>query len=251
MALIKITDVSRTYGSGENETKALEGVSLVIERGEFVAVVGPSGSGKSTLMHILGFLDRPTEGNYLFDGVDMTLMDDNELARLRRDQIGFVFQQINLLPRHTAAENVALPMVYNRVAEPQRLQKAAGLLKQVGLADRAEHTPAELSGGQMQRVAIARALANDPEVILADEPTGNLDSASGKQVLDQLRKLHRAGKTIIIVTHDPGIAAAAGRTVTVLDGRLESDSGPPKKARPAKRKAVKKSASKTKKAKKS
>lgn len=231
MPLIKIKDLSRSFGRGDSKTRALRRASFSIKRGEFVAIIGPSGSGKSTLMHILGFLDRPSRGTYLFADSDTADLSDSALAELRRNRVGFVFQQINLMPRHTALENVALPMIYSRVPQQDRLKRATKLLGQVGLKDRLGHTPAELSGGQMQKVAIARALANDPELILADEPTGNLDSASGKAVLEELKRLHGQGRTVIIVTHDDSIAAAAERVLTVLDGELIGDSKAKKTAR--------------------
>jgi putative ABC transport system ATP-binding protein len=219
-ALIHLESVSRTYRTGRLEVPALREVELEVHTGEFVAIMGPSGSGKSTLMHILGCLDRPDEGRYLLEGLDVALLDDNGLAQLRSLAIGFVFQSYNLLPRTTALENVAAPLLYQGVGRRERLERAQAELERLGLGDRLSHVPTELSGGQQQRVAIARALVTNPSLILADEPTGNLDSTSGSEVLALLRELHMGGSTIILITHDADVAAAAPRTVSIHDGRL-------------------------------
>jgi macrolide transport system ATP-binding/permease protein len=218
--MIEIKDIHKTYRLGSVDVLALRGVSLRIESGEFVAIIGPSGSGKSTLMHLLGLLDTPDQGTFLFDHHDVALMDENALAELRARSIGFVFQQFNLLPRVSARENVALPLIYRNEAPTQSPEE---LLCRVGLGDRMEHAPNELSGGQQQRVAIARALANGPQILMADEPTGNLDSASSAEILRILRELNAGGLTVIIVTHDPDIAAQARRIITIRDGRVVED----------------------------
>jgi putative ABC transport system ATP-binding protein len=218
--LIQLQSVSRTYRSGRLQVPALRDVDLEVRAGEFLAIVGPSGSGKSTLMHLLGCLDRPDEGRYLLDGLDVALLDDNGLAQLRSLAIGFVFQSYNLLPRTTALENVAAPLLYQGVKRRERLDRARAELERLGLGDRLQHVPTELSGGQQQRVAIARALVTQPSLILADEPTGNLDSSSGAEVLALLKALHAEGATIILITHDAEVAAAAARTVSIHDGRL-------------------------------
>lgn len=222
-AFIEVRDVTKVYRGQGVETEALHGVSLGIEKGEMVAIVGPSGSGKSTLMAILGCLDRPTSGRYLLDGKDVTLLDDDELSAIRNRLIGFVFQQFNLLPRQSALENVELPQVYAGVPRARRRNRAAHMLRRMGLGNRLHNRPSALSGGEMQRVAIARALVNEPRIILADEPTGNLDSASGHQVMGIFRELNREGTTVVIVTHDPSVAKACERMIEILDGRVVGD----------------------------
>lgn len=219
MSVIQIENVTKTYQMGETEVRALRGVSLEIQRGEMVAIVGPSGSGKSTLMNIIGCLDQPTSGIYRLDGVDVHKLDDDALAEIRNQKIGFVFQSFNLLPRTTALDQVELPMVY--AGRPDRRKRALEALTQVGLGDRTHHRPNELSGGQQQRVAIARSLVNEPAIILADEPTGNLDSTSGEEIINIFKTLNRdKGMTIILVTHDPDVAAQARRTIRVKDGMI-------------------------------
>jgi putative ABC transport system ATP-binding protein len=218
--VLALSDVRKVYRSGSLEVEALRGVSLDIDQGEYVAIMGPSGSGKSTLMHILGCLDVPTSGQYLLAGDDVATMDETQLAEVRNRRIGFVFQQFNLLPSMTAARNVELPLTYAGVGPADRRERAAAALARVGLADRVEHRPGELSGGQQQRVAVARALVTDPALILADEPTGNLDSTSTTDVLGLFAELHRAGRTIILITHEAEVAAAAGRVVRIRDGEL-------------------------------
>src|SRR5207248_591549 len=218
--LIAVRDLEKTYAMDGPPVHALCGVTLAIQRGEFVAIVGPSGSGKSTLMHILGCLDRPTSGSFRLAGVDVATLDDDGLALLRSRAIGFVFQSYNLLPRTSALENVAAPLLYQGVGRRDRLVRARVELERLGLGDRLSHDSTELSGGQQQRVAIARALVTEPALILADEPTGDLDSASGAEVLGLLTSLHRAGRTVVLITHDMGVAAAAPRIVHVRDGLL-------------------------------
>ena len=225
MAIIETYDLTRTYGMAEIQVRALDGVSLAIEQGEFVAVMGPSGSGKSTLMNILGCLDRPTAGRYTLDSVDVSEMTRAQLAAVRNERIGFIFQSYNLLPRTSALKNVMAPLLYernHRRSREAREQAARQALEAVGLGDRLQHLPQELSGGQQQRVAIARALVNNPAFILADEPTGNLDSQSGEEILGLLHRLHGQGRTIIMVSHDHDIAAQAQRTIHLRDGRLDS-----------------------------
>jgi len=225
MSIIQTFDLTKTYGMGEVRVRALDGVSLSIDQGEFVAVMGPSGSGKSTLMNILGCLDHPTEGRYLLDSVDVSEMNRAELAGVRNGRIGFIFQSYNLLPRTSALKNVMAPLLYernHRRSKQERETAASRALEAVGLGDRMQHLPQELSGGQQQRVAIARALVNDPAFILADEPTGNLDSQSGEEILKLLHQLHGQGRTIVMVSHDPEIAGQAQRTIYLRDGRLES-----------------------------
>ena len=226
-AMIELQDIHKVYHTGAVEVRALRGVTLAIERGEFVAVIGASGSGKSTLMNILGFLDRPTSGVYRFEGQDVSGLGRTALAHLRNEKLGFVFQGFNLLKRQTAAENVELPLLYAGASPRQRRERALEVLKLVGLSDRAGHLPNELSGGQQQRVAIARALVNRPQVLLADEPTGNLDSKTGGEILTEFRRLNESqGQTIVLVTHDPSIADWAGRLVTVRDGLIAGDERP-------------------------
>jgi putative ABC transport system ATP-binding protein len=225
-AIIEIVDLSKIYGMGDLQVRALDGVSLTIRRGEFVAIMGPSGSGKSTLMNILGCLDRPSSGQYFLAGEDVSNLDKTQLAIIRNQRIGFIFQSYNLLPQTTALENVALPLLYSRngkLSDAEQAEKAMAALEAVGLADRIEHKPQELSGGQMQRVAIARALVNDPVLILADEPTGNLDTRSGEEIMKLLSELHSQGSTIVMVTHDEIIAASAERIIRLLDGEIETD----------------------------
>jgi putative ABC transport system ATP-binding protein len=224
---IECRDVTKTYSSGALEVQALRGVSFTIERGEYVAIMGPSGSGKSTLMNVLGCLDRATNGTYLLDGVDVSGLDDNALAQIRLKKLGFVFQGFNLLARTDALKNVALPLFYAGVPARERGEAAMARLTEVGLADRAKHKPNELSGGQQQRVAIARALVNDPAVLLADEPTGNLDSKTSVEILGLFERLNAAGHTIIMVTHDENVASHAKRILRVLDGLVVSDGPPP------------------------
>jgi ABC-type lipoprotein export system ATPase subunit len=221
--MIELTELHRVYRKGTEEIHALDGVSLTIERGEFVAIVGPSGSGKSTLMNVMGLLDRPDAGSYRFDGRDVTRMSAAELARIRNERIGFVFQAFHLLARTTAVENVELPLVYSPRRDTSGL--GARALARVGLSDRATHLPGELSGGQQQRVAIARALVQEPDVILADEPTGNLDSKSGSEILELFRELNRSGTTVVVITHDPEVSQVAERIITIVDGRIVSESG--------------------------
>jgi putative ABC transport system ATP-binding protein len=221
--IIKVENVKKIYRMGDNEVRALDGVSLVVEEGEFLIVMGPSGSGKTTLLHLMGCLDKPTEGEIYIASTPVSKLNDSQLAKIRNKMVGFVFQQFNLLPRLTALENVELPMVYAGVPKSARRKKAKELLELVGLGDRLHHRPTQLSGGQMQRVAIARALANDPMVLLADEPTGNLDSKSGEEILKIFSELNERGQTIIIVTHDPEVAKHAGRIVRMRDGKIVSE----------------------------
>ncbi len=218
--MIYLKNVHKVYPMGEVNVPALRGIDLTIRPGEFVAIMGPSGSGKSTLMHLLGCLDLPSDGIVQLDGHDVTKLDEDTVAQIRGKKIGFVFQTFNLIPTLTALENVELPLFFQGVPRAERRARAIELLRKVGLEGRAHHKPAQLSGGERQRVAIARALANDPEIILADEPTGNLDSESGQAILDLLAQLHREGKTIILVTHNPEAAAYAQRIVRIKDGRL-------------------------------
>ena len=220
---IVIQDIVKTYQMGDSIVRALAGVSLTIEEGEFTAIMGPSGSGKSTLMNILGCLDRPTSGSYKLDSAEVATLGDDELALTRNKKIGFVFQNFNLLSRMSALNNVALPMVYAGVPQKDRLERARKNLEMVGLGGRLHHKPNELSGGQRQRVAIARALVNEPTIILADEPTGNLDSKSGDEIMEIFCELNQQGRTVILVTHEPEIAAYTRRTVTFRDGLIVSD----------------------------
>lgn len=231
MALIELQNVSKHFRAGDTKTTALDDINVSIGQGEFVAIMGPSGSGKSTLMHILGLLDVPTAGKYTLETQDTSKLNDRELAEFRRDKIGFIFQSFNLLPRLSVAENVMLPMAYAGISNKKRKQRAAELLKSVGLADRADHRPNQISGGQTQRAAIARSLANEPSLILADEPTGNLDTKSSEAVIDQLKQLNKQGNTVIIVTHNPEIAAQAGRTIEIRDGRIVSQAARKKAAK--------------------
>lgn len=223
MPVILLEDVHKLYGFGDATTVALDGVNLSIEHGEFVAIMGPSGSGKSTLLNVIGLLDRPSYGKYLLDGRHVARLRQNQRARARRDKIGFIFQSFNLLPRLTVIENVALPLAYKGMMQTRRLKRAAALLERVGLADREYFYPRHLSGGQAQRVAIARALVNDPHIIIADEPTGNLDSASSRLVMELLSDLHKAGNTILLVTHNPSLTKYASRVVFMHDGSIVAD----------------------------
>ena len=223
MSLIETNDLWKTYVMGTEEIHALRGVDLTIERGEYVAIMGPSGSGKSTLMNLIGCLDTPSKGSYLLNAKQVSQMNDDELARIRNEEIGFVFQTFNLLPRATALHNVELPLVYAGVPSADRQKLASKALERVELADRMTHRPNQLSGGQRQRVAIARALVNNPSILLADEPTGNLDTKTGLEIMALFDKLHKSGNTIILVTHEADIAAHAHRAVHLRDGQVESD----------------------------
>lgn len=222
---IRLRDIKKIYKMGGQELAALNGINLDIKRGEFAALMGPSGSGKSTLMNILGCLDRPTVGSYELEGKEVAHLSDDELAVMRNKHIGFVFQNFNLLSRISSLENVALPLVYAGVGASERRKRAQQVLEAVGLGDRAEHMPNELSGGQRQRVAIARALVNNPEIIMADEPTGNLDTKSTKEIMEIFQEMHGRGKTIILVTHEPEIAVCANRQLLVRDGVITRDEG--------------------------
>lgn len=221
--LIRVVDMCKIYNPGENEVRALDHVNLEIFQGEFVAIIGQSGSGKSTFMNMLGCLDVPTSGKYFLNGTDVSTMADNDLSEIRNREIGFIFQGFNLIPNLTAEENVELPLIYRGIDRKTRRKLALESLHMVGLDKRVSHKPNEMSGGQQQRVAIARAIAAKPPVILADEPTGNLDSASSKEILAILKDMHRNGRTIILITHDNGIAAQAKRVVRIMDGKIESD----------------------------
>lgn len=222
MLLIQMENIRRTYQAGSNAVEALRGISLTVEAGEFLAIIGSSGSGKSTLMNLLGCLDLPDSGRYLLDGADISNLDERELTRIRNRKIGFIFQGFHLVPTLNALENVELPLFYRGIPPKERRQMAMSALEKMGLASRMEHRPSELSGGQQQRAAIARAIAASPPLILADEPTGNLDSATGKEVMRCLISLNQEGKTIVLITHDPTVAAMAHRTVQIQDGRLEN-----------------------------
>ena len=222
-SILHLNNIQKSYFMGNQAIPVLKGINLDIFKNEYVALMGPSGSGKSTLMNILGCLDSPTDGSYILNGKDVSKMHDNDLAEVRNKEIGFVFQQFNLLPRLSAAENVALPLVYAGVGKKERIERAMEVLKQVGLADRSHHKPNELSGGQIQRVAIARAIVNNPAIILADEPTGNLDSKTSIEVMDIFGRIQEAGNTVIVVTHEEDIAAYAKRVVRLKDGMMESD----------------------------
>ncbi|MDY0343500.1 MAG: ABC transporter ATP-binding protein [Lentimicrobium sp.] len=221
--IIRLNEITRFFRVGTEVVRALRGVSLSINRNEYVALMGPSGSGKSTLMNLLGCLDTPTSGSYILNGNDVSKLEDNDLAEIRNREIGFVFQTFNLLPRLTALENVALPMIYAGAAKPKRLERAMEVLDSVKLTDRVKHKPNELSGGQRQRVAIARAMVNNPSIILADEPTGNLDSKTSIEIMGLIEEIHKAGNTIILVTHEEDIARHAHRIVRLSDGLVASD----------------------------
>ena len=221
--IIHLENLKKNYYLGKQVIEVLKGISLNILKNEYVALMGPSGSGKSTLMNILGCLDTPTSGTYILNGQDVSQMQDNDLAEVRNKEIGFVFQQFNLLPRLTAVENVALPLVYAGMPKKQRLEKAMQVLEKVSLADRSHHKPNEMSGGQNQRVAIARALVNDPAIILADEPTGNLDTKTSYEIMDIFGKIHTSGNTVVLVTHEEDIAHHAHRIIRLRDGVIESD----------------------------
>jgi putative ABC transport system ATP-binding protein len=223
MALIETRDLWKTYTMGDEEIHALRGVSIQIERGEYVAIMGPSGSGKSTLMNLIGCLDTPSKGSYLLNEKEVAAMNDDELAQIRNEEIGFVFQTFNLLPRATALHNVELPLIYAGVSGKDRQERAKQALEKVDLMSRASHRPNELSGGQRQRVAIARALVNDPSILLADEPTGKLDSKTGNEIMGVFDRLHGSGNTIVVVTHEADIAAYAHRIIHIRDGQVEKD----------------------------
>lgn len=218
--LIKLVNINKKHFLGENTLHILVDINLTIQKGEFTGIIGPSGSGKSTLMNILGCLDRPTSGEYYLEGHNVASLSDDELATVRNKQVGFVFQSFNLLPRISSLENVALPLIYAGVKRDERLERASMLLRKVGLGERMEHKPNELSGGQRQRVAIARALVNDPSIIMADEPTGNLDSKSSVEIMEIFEQLNQLGKTVILVTHDAEVAQQAKRIITVRDGKI-------------------------------
>lgn len=224
-ALVEIQDICKIYNPGENEVKALNHVSLTIDENEFVAIIGQSGSGKSTLMNMLGCLDVPTSGSYFLHGQDVSHMSDNELSDVRNKEIGFIFQGFNLIAGLTALENVELPLIYRGVGKRERLRLADTALNKVGLDKRKTHKPSEMSGGQQQRVAIARAIAQAPPIILADEPTGNLDSGSSKEIMEILKNLHEEGRTVILITHDNEIAKQAKRIIKIIDGQIVQDSG--------------------------
>ena len=223
MKLIEAKDLKKIYGNDGVDTVALDGISLEIDRGEFVAIMGPSGSGKSTLLHILGMLDKHTSGTYQFNGKSMDQYSEEEIAKVRNKEIGFVFQAFNLLPRTTVLENVELPLIYSDVPEEEWQDKANAAVEAVGLSSRIHHESAQLSGGEKQRVAIARALVNEPEIIFADEPTGNLDSKSGRALMEIISKLNQMGKTIVLITHEEDIAAYAKRVIHMRDGKIEKD----------------------------
>jgi putative ABC transport system ATP-binding protein len=227
VSLLELEQVTRTYDMGSVEVQALRGVSLSIEAGEFVAIVGPSGSGKSTMMGILGCLDRPTSGAYALDGTEVSELADDALAQIRSRTIGFVFQSYNLIPRTSAVDNVATPLLYQGVGRRERHARATAALERLGLGDRLSHEPTELSGGEQQRVAVARAIVTDPAVLLADEPTGNLATHQGLEVLEVFKGLHASGRTIVLITHDPSVAAVAGRQIRLLDGLVEGQADGP------------------------
>ncbi len=221
--MIQLSHITKTYRMGDVDISVLSDISLKVLQGELIAVMGPSGSGKSTLMNLLGCLDRPTSGTYLFENREISTMSDDELAHVRNQKIGFVFQSFNLLPRFTALKNVEMPLIYSGISGRERTERAIPVLEQVGLKDRMYHKPTELSGGQQQRVAIARALVNNPPLLLADEPTGNLDSHSGAEILNIITELNKRGVTIIIVTHDQNVARRCKRVITLMDGRITAD----------------------------
>lgn len=221
--LIEFQDIYKIYQMGDSEVRAIDGISMKVEKGEFLAIVGQSGSGKSTCMNIIGCLDVPTSGKYLLDGVDVSSMTDDELAEIRNKKLGFIFQQYNLIPKLTVRQNVELPLLYAGLPEKEQAERAMLALERVGLCDKAKNMPSQLSGGQQQRVSIARALAGDPSIILADEPTGALDSRTGKEVLEFLKKLHGEGNTIVLITHDNTIASQAERVVRIQDGKITYD----------------------------
>lgn len=222
--IIRVEGLEKIYHVGEQEVRALDGLDLTIKKGEYVAIMGPSGSGKSTLMNILGCLDTPSVGKYILNGEDVTLLD-GELAQIRNKEIGFVFQSFNLLPRYTALENVELPMMYAGISKDERRKRGIQALGEVGLQERMDHLPNQLSGGQRQRVALARAMVNKPSIILADEPTGNLDSRTSYEIMELFGRVHRSGNTVIVVTHEDDIAAYAQRVITLKDGKIYSDTG--------------------------
>jgi putative ABC transport system ATP-binding protein len=222
--VIRMEQIRKVYDTGKIKVEALCGIDLLVGKGEFVAIVGPSGSGKSTLMNLVGCLDTPTSGSYMLGGTSVGTLDRNQLAEVRNKRIGFVFQSFNLLPQISAFENIEMPLLFGQVGKRQRQERVKELLNRVGLADRGEHKPTELSGGQMQRVAIARALAMDPDVLLADEPTGNLDTSSGGDIMGLFEELWSQGRTVLVITHDPALAKRAGRVVEVRDGHIVSDS---------------------------
>lgn len=235
-SMIHLEKIRKSYFLGKNELPVLKGIDMDIFKNEYVALMGPSGSGKSTLMNILGCLDSPTGGRYVLNGKDVSRMPDNDLAEVRNQEIGFVFQQFNLLPRLTAAENVALPLIYNGISRKERQERAMDVLGKVKLTDRSHHKPNELSGGQCQRVAIARALINNPSIILADEPTGNLDSRTSYEIMDIIGKIHEDGNTVILVTHEEDISTFAHRIIRLKDGQIETDKrnpNPVKASQPA------------------
>lgn len=221
--IIRIEDMKKIYKLGSQEVRALDGISLSICKNEYVAIMGPSGSGKSTLMNILGCLDTPTSGTYILNGIDVSKMEDGQLADVRNKEIGFVFQSFNLLPRYSSLENVALPLIYSGIPRTEREEKASAALNNVGLGDRMEHKPTELSGGQRQRVAVARALINNPSIILADEPTGNLDTKTSIDIMKLFEDIYNNGNTVIVVTHEEDIARYARRIIRLRDGKIESD----------------------------
>ncbi len=221
--MINVSHLSKTYNSGDVETVALDDISFKINKGEFVSIMGPSGSGKSTLMHMLGALDTPTSGTYVLDGENVDKLNDDQLAQIRNQKIGFIFQAFNLLPRLSALKNVTVPMIYGAVSKEERIERAKQLLELVGLGNRINHTSNQLSGGQQQRVAIARGLAMNPSILLADEPTGNLATAQGEEIMEIFRKLNKEGHTIIMITHEPNIAAYAKRVIAMRDGKIVSD----------------------------
>lgn len=221
--VIRISGIKKIYRLGAQQVKALDGVDITIRRNEYVAIMGPSGSGKSTMMNILGCLDSPTEGSYILNGTDVSKMDDNRLADVRNNEIGFVFQSFNLLPKYSSLENVALPLIYAGVPKEERMKRARTALESVGLGERMEHKPSELSGGQRQRVAVARALINNPSIILADEPTGNLDTKTSVEIMNLFEQIYNNGNTVIVVTHEEDIAQHARRIIRLRDGKVESD----------------------------